>query len=253
VNAAPPPIRREILVNADQRTAFEIFTTGIGRWWPLTELAVFGAGASVSFIGKQLVETSSEGDTSVWGTVTDWEEPIVVAFTWHPGKAPSPASHVQVTFSPAGEQTRVTLNHTGWEAFDDPNAARAEYDRGWPMVLLCYHDDANQRRSGQVTETEQTWVVLLHHPGPAAPHDGSLFEDPRFGEHFAFLSRMREAGYLVAAGPLTDETGAGMSVLRLPGTDRLAEATRLATEDDTSVATDFLSVTVRPWRVMLHA
>jgi uncharacterized protein YciI len=64
---------------------------------------------------------------------------------------------------------------------------------------------------------------------------------------------MRETGYLVATGPLTDETGSGMSILRLPGADRLAEATRLATEDDTSVATEFLSVTVRPWQVVLHA
>ena len=40
---------------------------------------------------------------------------------------------------------------------------------------------------------------------------------PRFGEHMAFLDRMREAGYLVLAGPLADADGEGMTVLRLPG------------------------------------
>ncbi len=35
-----PPIRREVLVDADPATAFDVFTVGIGRWWPLRELSV---------------------------------------------------------------------------------------------------------------------------------------------------------------------------------------------------------------------
>lgn len=31
--SAVPPIRREILVDADPAVAFEVFTAGIGRWW----------------------------------------------------------------------------------------------------------------------------------------------------------------------------------------------------------------------------
>ncbi|MGH3179164.1 MAG: YciI family protein [Streptosporangiaceae bacterium] len=102
----------------------------------------------------------------------------------------------------------------------------------------------------------QTWVALLHRPGPAAPaapRTGSLFEDPRFGLHVAFLRRMHEAGYLVAAGPLTDAAGEGMTILRLPGAGQLGEATRLATEGNASMAGGFLAVTVRPWQVMMTA
>jgi len=58
---------------------------------------------------------------------------------------------------------------------------------------------------------------------------------------------------LLAAGPLTDATGEGMTILRLPGVAQLGEATRLATEDDASVAGGFLAVTVRPWQVMMTA
>jgi uncharacterized protein YciI len=102
-------------------------------------------------------------------------------------------------------------------------------------------------------EGGDTFVVLLHRPGPAAPTSGSLFEDPRFGQHVAFLNRMREAGYLVRAGPLGDAAGEGMTILRLPGAGRFAEAARLATEDDASVAGGFFTVTVRPWQVMMGA
>jgi uncharacterized protein YciI len=98
---------------------------------------------------------------------------------------------------------------------------------------------------------EETWVALLHRPGPEAPRDGSVFTDPRFGEHVAFLARMHAAGYLVAAGPLADAEGEGMTILRLPGPGQLGTATRLATEDDISVASGFFSVTVRPWQVVM--
>ncbi len=248
---AVPPIRREILVDADPAAAFEVFTAGLGRWWPLGEFSVHGQRATVAFAGGQIVERSADGQDAVWGTVTRWEPPAAVAFTWHPGRSADRASHVVVTFAaePGEEgagQTRVRLEHTGWDAFDDPASARAEYDHGWPLVLDRYmsafgHDGGD------------TWVALLHRPGPAAPRDGSLFSDPRFGEHVAFLNRMREAGYLVMAGPLTDAQGEGMTILRLPGPGRVGAATRLATEDDRSVAGGFLAVTVRPWQVMMQA
>ena len=50
------------------------------------------------------------------------------------------ASHVEVTFAAAAGQTLVTLEHTGWEVFADPAAARAEYDHGWPAVLDRYRE-----------------------------------------------------------------------------------------------------------------
>jgi uncharacterized protein YciI len=65
--------------------------------------------------------------------------------------------------------------------------------------------------------------------------------------------RMHDQGYLVAAGPLMDTNGHGMTILRLPGADRLVDVERLATQDDASVASGFLTVRVQPWQVMLSA
>ena len=55
----------------------------------------------------------------------------------------------------------------------------------------------------------------------------------------------------MAAGPMLDEAGAGMTILRLPGEGRLEEARRLATTEDRSVHGGFLEVSVRPWQVMM--
>jgi uncharacterized protein YciI len=99
------------------------------------------------------------------------------------------------------------------------------------------------------TPAEFTWVALLHRPNPQESLEGSVFADPRFAEHVAFLARLGEAGSLIAAGPLDDEPGAGMTILRLPGSGRLKDAIHLATVDDASVAGGLFAVTVRPWNV----
>jgi uncharacterized protein YciI/uncharacterized protein YndB with AHSA1/START domain len=238
-----PPIHREVLVEAEPQKAFEVFTARIGDWWPLASHSVYGEGGSVSFEDGKLIEHSAAGETSEWATVTRWEPPAVLAFTWYPGHPGQRVTEVTVTFAAAGEQTLVTLEHSGWESYADPQAARDEYTNGWPAVLQGFVDEVSGVR-------EPVWVALLHSPGPAAPADG-LFGAPLFREHTAFLGRMRERGYLVAAGPLGDAAGEGMTILRLPGPDAIAEATRLATEDDLSVARGFFTVRVRPWQVVL--
>ena len=91
----------------------------------------------MAFEGGQILERAPDGATSVWGTVTRWEPPG----PWRSAgtRAPAgPGQHVEVTFAAAAGQTLVTLEHTGWEVFADPAAARAEYDHGWPLVLECY-------------------------------------------------------------------------------------------------------------------
>jgi uncharacterized protein YciI len=98
------------------------------------------------------------------------------------------------------------------------------------------------------TSTPRIWYVLLHTRGPAVAEGQSVFEHPGIGEHYTFLQRRATAGELVAAGPLTDEPGNGMTVLALPDLDT---ATRLATEDDQAVVTGVLRVKVRPWQVVM--
>jgi hypothetical protein len=137
-----PQVHREILVDAGPAVAFDVFTDGIGRWWPLAELSVHGErAATVAFEDGVIVERSTAGEESVWGTVTRWEPPAVVAFSWHPGRPAEDAGQVEVSFTAAGGGTLVVLRHDGWEAYADPAAARAEYDHGWPMVLGRYGDE----------------------------------------------------------------------------------------------------------------
>ena len=57
-----PPIRREVLVNADPATAFDVFTTRLGRWWPLATHSVHGAGRHIT-----IAVTTTLGPRSISG------------------------------------------------------------------------------------------------------------------------------------------------------------------------------------------
>jgi hypothetical protein len=120
--------------------AFGIFTGAIGRWWPLADHAVFEGAGTVAFVDGELVERGGNGERAVWGTVTRWEPGDALALTWHPGRSAELASHLEVTFSAARVGTLVTLEHSGWEGYDDPEAARHDYDEGWPVVLDLFRD-----------------------------------------------------------------------------------------------------------------
>ena len=136
------PLVKRLTVPCTTERAFEIFTDHIAEWWPLPTHSVGGNDAvSVRIegqVGGEIVETIDDGRTSVWGTVTTWEPPSRVAFTWHPGQSPQEATSVEVTFQDDGSSTLVTLTHEGWANRPDGHKARRSYDTGWDSVLAGF-------------------------------------------------------------------------------------------------------------------
>jgi uncharacterized protein YndB with AHSA1/START domain len=197
------PIRRALIVDATAETAFEVFTADFGGWWPVAEFSVFGEGSSVALTDGEIVEVSASCEHVNWGSITAWDPPHLVAFTWHPStESAAPSSQVEVRFTDLDDQTLVVLEHSGWESYDDPQAARDSYSHGWPQVIAEY---------GEAVNGEQVFVALQHRPGPAADPNLLIFSQPGFAEHVAFLSRMQERGLVLAAGPLPDSEGARLS------------------------------------------
>jgi uncharacterized protein YndB with AHSA1/START domain len=137
------PIRKVVTVPASTERAFELFTAGIGEWWPLATHSVGqDKAAGVAFgegVGGDIVESLADGSTAVWGTVTRWEPPHLVACTWHAGTPVAQATHLEVTFT-AGKpgETLVQLVHSGWELRPDGEQARSGYETGWDPVIASY-------------------------------------------------------------------------------------------------------------------
>ncbi|TDE93910.1 hypothetical protein EXU48_10595 [Occultella glacieicola] len=138
-----PPIRRQVFAACELQTAYALFVSDIGSWWPVASFGCFGEGSSVTLDGSRFVETGPAGQTAVWGTIIEADPPTMVSFTWHPGREPDAASRVVVSFAAAGDGTLVTLEHDGWESFAEPAAARAQYGGGWVTVLDRYAEAAS--------------------------------------------------------------------------------------------------------------
>lgn len=242
-----PPLRRQVLVSCDQPTAYRLFTDEIGLWWPLESHGCFGPGGSLALVDQQIVESGPSGETAIWGTITANDPPSTISFTWHPGRPAAEATRVTVTFASAGDPntTLVTLEHSGWEAYGDPEAARDNYAGGWVTVLARY-----AAAPEAPTNDADLWFVLEHTPGPAAPPEG-VFASPDFAKHAQFLGRLRADGLLIAAGPLPDTPGAGMAIVRTTSREAARRVVKAAQLDDGSVTSGLLDVRIRPWRVMM--
>lgn len=142
VPAALAPVVKQIEVRCTPERAFEIFTASIGAWWPLRTHSVFHAdAASLSmepWLGGEILETSTSGETSQWGTITRWEPGEHVAFTWYPGLPLDESTDVEVRFTPSAQGTLVELEHSGWERRRRPAARRSSYETGWSTVLDAF-------------------------------------------------------------------------------------------------------------------
>lgn len=145
----PAAVHHRVVVDTDPLRAFAVFTA-VGRWWPLGARSVLGADGTVGFADGRLVEQAVDGRTALWGTVTRWEPGVAVALTWHPGRPPVPAGRLEIAFAADGAQTLVTLDHSGWDGYDDPAGARSEYDRGWPRMLGLFREEAHSTLDGTI-------------------------------------------------------------------------------------------------------
>jgi uncharacterized protein YndB with AHSA1/START domain len=143
------PVRKSVRVARDAAGAFDLFTAGIHRWWPLGQYSISQARARSCVVegrvGGELYEVRDDGERCPWGRVLVWDPPRRLVMTWHPGRAPGDAQEIEVRFSPAGDGTLVELEHRNWQALGEGAAqVRDRYDGGWNEVIGTYAEVANR-------------------------------------------------------------------------------------------------------------
>ena len=147
-HAAIPALEKQVTVPCAPQRAFELFVDRIAEWWPLATHSVYGErAASVRIegrVGGHVTEIRDDATEQVWGTLTSWDPPAGLAFTWHPGQPEASATTVAITFVASGTSTVVRLVHSGWSQRDDGVAARRSYDTGWGAVLDRFADEVSQ-------------------------------------------------------------------------------------------------------------
>ncbi|HEY7387126.1 MAG TPA: SRPBCC domain-containing protein [Bryobacteraceae bacterium] len=117
-NVTHAPIRQSVHVDCPPEDAFRLFTEGFGEWWPLASFSVGGDDSEYCavepWVGGKVFERTQSGEEHDWGTVTVWDPPDRIEFTWHPGEREDHDETVTVDFRVEADGTRVTLTHRNW-------------------------------------------------------------------------------------------------------------------------------------------
>jgi uncharacterized protein YndB with AHSA1/START domain len=127
-------------VKATPERAFAAFVDEIGAWWRPNPLFAFTPRSPgvLSFErpdaegrGGRLIETLPGGKVFEIGRVRAWEPPHRLVVGWRQATfTPEQDTEVQVTFEPVGEETRISVEHTGWETVPIEHAARHRFPIG---------------------------------------------------------------------------------------------------------------------------
>ena len=124
-------------VPAGPERTFSAFTEEIGAWWRPNGLFQFTddqTGTLAFDPGPQgrLVETYADGSSFTVGDVVAWEPPHRLVMTWrHASFAPDQSTELHVTFTDVGDETRVVVEHYGWDRIPAEHAAR----HGFPLPV----------------------------------------------------------------------------------------------------------------------
>jgi len=141
------PVRKSLRVNALPDHAFGVFTSGLGRWWPLDH----GIGktprkavAMETRPGGRWYELAEDGTQTNVGRIVVWEPPRRFVMSWDINSQWKPDttvnSEVEVQFIPDGAATRVELEHRKFERLgaEGGEKMRKDVDGGWPGLLELF-------------------------------------------------------------------------------------------------------------------
>lgn len=148
-------------VKATPQEAFDVFTQEIAAWWKpngLFQITPRGDGVLRFEPGEggRLVTDMSNGKTFEIGRITTWTPGERLAFNWRQGTfVADQTTYVEVRFEPVGDETRVTVEHRGWDAIPQEHVARHGFPLGvfqmrqaehWRALLAALGGQIDERR-----------------------------------------------------------------------------------------------------------
>ena len=129
-------------VKAAPERAFQAFVEEIGEWWrPNTLFQTTPRPGVLSFEpgeGGRLIETRENGKVFEIGRIQVWEPSRRLVFTWRQANFPIDLhTEVEVGFEAVGEETRVSVEHRGFDQVPAESAARHRFPDQYLLMRLA--------------------------------------------------------------------------------------------------------------------
>ena len=135
----PAPVRKSLVIRATPEKAFEVFTTGFGRWWPKSHSTASSPQKQAVIeprAGGRWYEQAEDGAECEWGEVLAWR--LNSEFKYDPDLL----TEVDVRFTPLADgHTRLDFEHRGLErmgALAAETRVRLDSPGGWGGLLDGY-------------------------------------------------------------------------------------------------------------------
>jgi len=146
------PVKKSIRVNASPAHAFEVFTSGLDRWWP-RKASIGKAPMKTSVLephlGGRWYQVGEDGSRADVGKILVWEPPRRFVMSWDINSNWKPdtsvSSEVEVRFVADGpDATLVELEHRKFEQMgaEAGEKMRKDVDGGWPGMLEHFKKEA---------------------------------------------------------------------------------------------------------------
>jgi uncharacterized protein YndB with AHSA1/START domain len=130
-------------VAATPERAFAAFVEEIGAWWRPNRLfqTTPRAPGRLAFEpgeGGRLTETLANGKVFEIGRITAWEPPSRLVFSYRQANFPLELhTEVEVRFDMVGEETRVSVEHRGFDQVPAESAARHRFPDQMLLMRLA--------------------------------------------------------------------------------------------------------------------
>lgn len=144
-------INKEVLVQASQETAFDVFTKKIDQWWPKTHHV--GKCPMVESVlerkpGGRWYSRHEDGSEVTIGKVLTWDPYGLLILAWQiDGNFqydPQLETEVVVSFiAEDNRTTRVTMEHRDIQKLMGGAKVIENMDEGWGMIMGLYREVAN--------------------------------------------------------------------------------------------------------------
>lgn len=154
----PAPVRKSIFVSAPPERAFDVFTSGIEKWWPKThKIGPVDLDRPViePRAGGRWYQLHVDGTECEIGKVAEWEPPCRLVLIWQLTREftydPDLVTEVEVLFTPDGDGTRVDLEHRDIERMGEGAQAMRETvggPGGWPALLELFSAETSRQAQG---------------------------------------------------------------------------------------------------------
>ena len=120
-------------VKASRERAFAAFTEEISAWWHYNRMFSFtprspGVMSFDTGAAGRLIETLPNGKVFEIGKIRAWEPPERLVVGWRQATfTPEQDTEVEVRFEPVGDETRVTIEHRGWDSVPRESVAKHHF------------------------------------------------------------------------------------------------------------------------------